>query len=299
MSGDQYLRKILKTQKIAKDSDEMEQLAEHRQEVEKLLNERFASASPVIGYAGSVAKGTLIKESYDLDISCYFPNGENGAGETLADIYKNVSQALSMGFAVEEKTSAIRLVSKEPNMKGVYFHIDVVPGRYTDDTKTDCYLHQKDADKDRLKTNLDVHVAHIKDAGVTDALQILKLWRVRSGIQIKQFVLELMAIDLLKDKKNVPLSEQVQHVWKSISEADGPIKVEDPANPQGNDLMPILEKAWPELKVVASDTYQKIEDSGWETIFGASELPADSAAHLVDLLTAAATVKQPTTPWCE
>ena len=38
------------------------------------------------------------------------------------------------------------------------FHLDVVPGRFTDDTKSDCFLFQNGADKERLKTNLQVHI---------------------------------------------------------------------------------------------------------------------------------------------
>ena len=50
------------------------------------------------------------------------------------------------------------------------FHIDVVPGRFTDETKADAYLYQCGGDKKRLKTNLDVHLDHVRDSGVTDAI---------------------------------------------------------------------------------------------------------------------------------
>lgn len=81
--------------------------------------------------------------------------------------------------------------------------LDVVRGRYTDEEKADCHLHQKNADKGRLKTNLDVHIDHIKNSGVRDALRLLKLFRCRKDLRIKQFAYEPLIIELLKNKKMV------------------------------------------------------------------------------------------------
>jgi hypothetical protein len=36
-------------------------------------------------------------------------------------------------------------------------------------------------DKKRLKTNLDVHLDHVRDSGVIDAIRLAKLWGVRNG----------------------------------------------------------------------------------------------------------------------
>jgi tRNA nucleotidyltransferase (CCA-adding enzyme) len=261
------LQAILAAQDLKEDSAGLKELQSERAKVEKLIRNKFGSA-PIIRYGGSKAKGTLIKEAYDLDIACYLPS-DSAAGETLEDIYKNVRACLAEGFYVEEKTSALRLKAKDPKDYKRDFHIDVVPGRFTDESKADSFIYQKSAEKCRLKTNLDVHIEHIKESGVLDAIRLLKLWKARKALKIKQFVFELLIIDILEGMKSKSFADQLMHVLTKIKENSNPIGVEDPANPSGNDLSAVVKQAWSELSAAASSTLESIENSGWEEIFGA------------------------------
>ncbi len=182
MTTKEYLEGVLKSQDLADDSQELKDLQEHRKKVEKILRDGFPKAAPTIQYGGSRAKGTLDKEAYDLDVVCYFRNDDTSAGGTLKEIFENVSNKLSEDYYVEPKTSAVRLRDKKNK---VDFHIDVVPGRYVDDTKSDCFIYQNGADKERLKTNLSVHIEHVKNSGVVPAIRLLKLWKVRRGLRVK------------------------------------------------------------------------------------------------------------------
>lgn len=294
MSANEYLNALLADQTLPEDSAEMKELQTHRAEVEAVIRAAFAGASPTIRYGGSKAKGTLIRECYDLDIVCYFPNGEDGAGATLKEVFENVSQALAKHYAVAPKTSALRLRSNDMSRRD--FHIDVVPGRFTDATKTDCFLFHNGADKERLKTNLQIHIDLIQGAGVTPAIRLLKLWRVRHGIMLKNFVWELLCIRLLESVKSRPLDEQALHVLQTITAAENAIAVEDPANPRGNELTPVLRGLWLQLRAAAAQTVQTVRISGWEAVFGqvAAIEPADRPSRLV---TAAAAVSAPTKPW--
>lgn len=296
MTENEYLFKILEDQCLADDSDEMKALRRHREDVEKFLREKFPGCSFTIRYGGSKAKGTLIRESYDLDLIVYVHADEGGLGETLEDIYKNVAAALRDRYQVVEKTSAIRLRSKERDTLGIDFHIDVVPGRYTDGTKTDCYLHQNGGSKSRLKTNLDKHIDHVKSCGALDAVCLLKLLRVRRDIAIKQFVWELMGIDLLAPHKKRGLADQLQAALRTIADAQVPPKVEDPANPAGNDLSGEVDRAWNDLKSVARATIKQVEAGGWKAVFGpVPGLPKAGQAARVS--SAVASVVAPTRPW--
>jgi hypothetical protein len=296
MNVNEYLQKTLAAQDLKDDSSELKNLQAERAKVETLLRDKFGSA-PTIRYGGSKIKGTLIKEYYDLDIIFYMPNGSNIAGDTLEDIYKNVRDCLATDYYVEEKTSALRLRAKDP-LDRRDFHIDVVPGRFTDDTKTDCFIYQKSADKCRLKTNLDVHIAHIKDSGVLDAIRLLKLWKVRKALKLKQFAFELLIIDLLAGKQSKSLEDQLTHVWTEIKNSSAPIGVEDPANPTGNDLSSLLSEIWPELSAAASSTLELISNSGWEAVFGPAEQSSGSDVA-AKAQRAAAAVVTPTKPWCD
>jgi hypothetical protein len=298
MTTNEYLKQILSSQNLAEGSDELKALQEHRADVEKLLRDNFAACSPTIRYGGSKAKGTMNRESYDLDLICYFPNDDTAAGETLENIYNNVGDALKKKYVVERKTSVLRIKNADPANYGVDFHIDVVPGRYTDDAKSDAFLYQSGAEKKRLKTNLDTHIKHIRDSGVTDAIRLVKLWKVRNGIVLKNFVLELAVIELLKDKKRSDLAAQLEHVWTEFRDNIDDLSVKDPANPEGNDLSAAFsDSVKANLGAVARRTLDLIKTSGWEAVFGPVEHKSE-AEKAAALRRIAAAVAVPTKPWC-
>lgn len=292
MTPSEYLSKILDEQTLAEDGAELKQLRERRQEVEDLLRADFGS-SPTIRYGGSKAKGTMIKEAYDLDVICYFPRDDDDAGGTLEDIFENVKKSLSRKYLAIPKTSAIRLQST--NYQD--FHVDVVPGRFVDDAKEDTFLHQTDGKKERLKTNLGVHIEHVKESGVVPAIRLTKLWRVRQGLSVRNFGLELLTIEIAKAKKSVDLATQLQHVWRTLRDDVDSVKVEDPANPTGNDLSELLnDSVRRELSTTASRTLATIDRDGWEAVFGKlSESEAEKRAAVVD---AARSVSVASRPWC-
>lgn len=290
MTDKEYLEAVLKNQDLKDDSPELKDLQQERANVEKLLRAGFPECSPTIRYGGSKAKNTLIKENYDLDIASYFPHDDTSAGETLKDIYDNTEKVLAGKYNVVRKRTALRLRSK----KDVDFHIDVVPGRFTDDDKSDCFLHQEGSDKDRLKTNLDVHIEHIRDSGFVPAIRVLKLWKTRKALDVKQFAFELLIVKLL-DGTDKSLPEQVKYVWTELRDRAEPVVIEDPANPTGNDLSDLLnETVWAELSAVAKSTLATLENDGWEAIFGKVSSGDDKAEKAQR---AAARVITPSRPW--
>jgi hypothetical protein len=296
MTPNEYLKTVLELQNLADDSDEMKELQAHRADVEALLRNEFADCSPTIRYGGSKAKGTLIKESYDLDVICYFPSEDTSAGSSLEEIYNNVRRALEKKYYVTPKTSALRLKSNDPKTLARDFHIDVVPGRYVDGADGDSFIYQAGAEKQRLKTNLDVHINHVRKSGVVDAIKLQKLWKTRRGLQIKQFIWELLIIKLLRGKGTEPLSSQLEQVWAEIRDSEDPMSVEDPANPSGNDLSGPLTAAWQTLRGAADATLATLGNSGWEAVFGTTKRP--EVTSRVEILTkAAASANIITKPW--
>ena len=297
MTNKQYLEEILNLQKLASDSAELKALQDHRADVEKLLLKHFAKSKPTIRYGGSIAKGTLIKEAYDLDVICYFEHEDTNAGATLKDIYENAEAALQSHYLVERKTSALRLKSKVADQLGLDFHIDVVPGRYTDDTKSDTFIYQASAEKCRQKTNLETHISYIRDSGVVDAIRLMKLWRERNGLRIKTFALELLTIEQLKSKKSLTLATQLEDLWTVLRDDVDSIFIEDPANPTGNELSELLNASVKQsLSLVATSTLKLIEADGWEAVFGPAE-EIGKAQRADSLRQAAATVSTPSRPW--
>lgn len=298
MTTNEYLAKVLRAQTLQEGSDELKTLQERRAEVEKHIRAAFEKSSPTIRYGGSKAKGTMIREAYDLDVISYFANDDTAAGETLEAIYNNVKEALGKHYLVIPKTSALRLTDPNPTSLGIDFHIDVVPGRFTDASKTDAYLYLSTGDKCRLKTNLDMHIMHVRDSGVTDAIRLVKLWKVRNGINLKSFGLELLVIKLLRNKKNMGLVAQLEHIWTELRDGIDDLTIEDPANPTGNDLSALLnDSVKAGLVAVSRRTLSLLEQSGWDAVFGPVE--EEKGTHKKEDLVrvAVASVTTPSKPW--
>ena len=276
MTPTEYLRKILDGQTLDPNGQELADLTKRGEDVVATLNREFAESDKAIRYAGSHAKGSMIRESYDLDIACYFANEDTSAGETLEDIFNNVKAALEKDYRVRPKTSALRLRSNEKDSLDVDFHIDVVPGRYSGPERSDAFLHLRSREKCRMKTNLDVHVQAIRWSGCLDEIRLMKLWNVQTGLQLKTFVLELATIkNLQASDAPTGLPERLRFVWEYLRDNSDTFTVEDPANPTGNDLCEYLDdQVRARIKKVASTTIDTLDKKGWEAIFGPAEEPS-------------------------
>jgi hypothetical protein len=291
MTPDDYLRKIIKAQTLADDSEEIKALRKRREQVEKLLRKAFGS-SPTIRYGGSQAKGTLVKDSYDLDLVCYFPSDEEEAGETIEALYNAVRVELQKEYFVEPKTSALRI----KGLDLADFHVDVVPGRFIDEKTADVFLFQTTAEKCRLKTNIETHIAHVKESGLIDAIKLAKIWRTRNNVALKTFVLELIVIEVLHGS-TAALDKQLRKLMEALRDGAEKIKVEDPANPTGNNLA----GAWNDsvqqtAALIAKSTLAIVDASGWEGVFG--KLPVASDVSTIEVLRRAAqATSNPSKPW--
>jgi hypothetical protein len=290
-SDDEYLRKVLEAQRLGEDSEELKLLRARRDEIEKCIRAIFGS-SPVIRYGGSKAKGTLVRDDYDLDLVCYFPRDDEDAGDTLQEIHDKVFEALSKEYIVEKKTSALRIKGTD----NVDFHVDVVPGRFIDENSYDVFLYRHDDDKCRLKTNIKTHIEHVRDSGVTDAIGLLKIWRTRHAVPLKTFALELLIIDELGGS-TAKIDEQLRQVLVKLRDDPAGFTVKDPANPNGNDLSEVWnEQVRATASAIAKGTLETIDESGWEGVFG--KLPSGALATKSSALKSAAkSASASTRPW--
>jgi hypothetical protein len=264
MTDNEYLDAVLRDQTLVPGGTELTALERQRKNVVAVLEKKLGSAKPTVRKGGSWAKGTMNLEVYDLDLPTYFAYDENGAGETLEEIYNTVADAFTEDYFVERRRSALRLREKDDQ---VDTHIDLVPGRFFDATEGDAWIYQNSADKCRLKTNLDVHIDHIRDSGVRSAIRLAKLWNVREGVNMKTFVLELLVVDLLKQRKNSSLTSQLRHVFQQFRDHADSLSVSDPAN-GNNDLTPALAHVKSRLMLAARQVLATIERDGWQSVFG-------------------------------
>jgi hypothetical protein len=215
----------------------------------------------------------------------------------LKEIYEKVEKALQDDYRVERKASALRVRDKAGDDPGTDFHIDVVPGRYMDGESGDVFLYQHGVEKERLKTNLEKHIRHVKKSGVVDAIRLMKLWRFLHGLSVKHFALELLVIELLLSREGASLTRQLTHVWTKFRDESDGLSIKDPAN-ENNDLSELLNaQVRFELSSVARSTLKLIETSGWAAVFGRLEGSEDADQKTSKLHAAVASVSTPTKPW--
>lgn len=300
MNTKTYLEKILAQQTLQADGQEMKALNEEKIRVENLILKEFKDSNPTIKIAGSIAKGSALKDSYDLDICVYFPKEDSeDCGETLKEIYEKVKACLEKEYRIVTKPVALRLESNSPSTKGVYCHIDVVPGRFVDGSDGDCFLHITNGDKKYFKTNLKVHLEYIKNSGMIDQIKLLKLWRSRSGLSVRTFILELLVVKILKASKATTLQDYLIEFWTELRDNIDTVTIEDPANPYGNDLSEIFdEKIKSQLQAAADRTMQLAERDRWEDIYGPIE-DGDTANRVASIVSVASNYRTPPRPYCD
>ena len=268
MTADEYLSNVLASQALGDDSDEVKALQKHRADVEKLLRDNFKDTGLTIRYAGSKAKGTMNKESYDLDIISYVTPA------TTVRVRRSKTSTITIRRCWPINTRSNRRdlhcgsKGAMPKTRALIFISMWCRAASRMKPRPTPTSTNPAAEKKRLKTNLDVHLDHVRDSGLIDAIRVAKLWRVRNGLPIRTFVLELAVIKLLAGKKKKSLSGQMEHFWTELRDNSANLTVEDPANPNGNDLSKCLDdNLKSQLASTAKCTLDQIDSSSWEAVY--------------------------------
>ena len=215
MNNNEYLSNILKSQDLDPAGDEYAAMNTHAKAIENLLRDRYGQA-PVRIVGGSIAKGTVNREYFDYDLHFYFANEDTQAGSTLQEIFDDMVAVLETAYKTEPKRSAIRLQTRNEDGTFSDLFFDVVPGRFINGSSGDVFLNQNEGDKARLQTNIEKQIAWVRNSGVVPVIRLIKLWKVRCELMAKTFVLELLVIEILKDKALLSLDQQFVHVPRNI-----------------------------------------------------------------------------------
>jgi len=274
-------------------------LQDHKDEVTTFLREEFGT-DPIIKYAGSREKGTMISENYDLDVICYFPSSDT---RTLKEIRDDVSVHLNKKYLMQDKASAERILNLKGSETPHDYHIDVVPGRFIEGSK-DVFLHLAFGEKERLQTNLKTHIDFITNSGCVDVIRLVKLWSCRNGFGIKTFVLELFVIhSLTGSKSKSELKKSFVTVLQAFRDEFETVKLIDPANTNNivSQLVKLSDKT--DIANAANKDLQLIEDSSnveeWKSIFHETDDDTNDE-HVGPAIRTSTESKSftPHSPWC-
>lgn len=292
-----FLQQLLSDQNLTPEQERT--LEAHKTEVTDFLRKEFGN-SPIIKYAGSLAKGTMIQDCFDLDIVCYFPSSDT---RTLKEIRDDVSTHLGTKYVMQDKASAERIINLKGNTTSSSYHIDVVPGRFIENTK-DVFLHIASGDRERMQTNLKTHIDYIANSNCVPIIRLAKTWVSRNNITIKTFVLELFVVRVLSGSHaKSDLKKSFLTVLESFRDEFEKMQLVDPAN-SGNivsQLIPGSEKKM--VALAAKSALQTVSDSddvnNWKTIFNEKKQAASSVAGTRIIPVIAPSIPfTPQSPWC-
>lgn len=298
MNNNEFLGHILKNQDLDEKGAEIKELDDRRKQVEGIMRKAFPDTLMKIRAVGSRAKGTLNKICYDQDLPCFLYPGE-AEHLSLAEIYETTHVAHQKDFYVEKKTSALRLQTLDPKQR-VDLHTDVVPGRIIDLKTGDAFLYFSGFEKNRVKTNLETHISHVRDSGFTSEIRLIKLINYLFSIGVRTFPLELATIELLQTAKaNEGLAGNLVMLLELIVKNVNTLVIKDPANPEGNDLSKIFDNNIRNRLIITSErTLKLIHTRGFESVFG--ELAVESDNSKIEIISSfAPTIRNPAKPYAK
>lgn len=218
MSNEEFFNEILENQELT--NNQLENMEQLKKKVKNQLSS--LDGDPKFYDGGSLAKGTIISESYDLDVVIYWPKNTK---YTLQGISEGVGNHLKKYWTnVYDKTVAW-VVPFEGN-----FHIDVVPGRAIDPNFYEANLYRMDNGKP-LHTSLKKHVKFIRQKRRIEVIKLVKLWKVRRNLPFKTFILENIVIMACKTMTRDKIEPQLIQTFQFIYDNIGHISLNDPANP--------------------------------------------------------------------
>lgn len=219
MTPHQYLSGVLAAQDMG--AQELQLIRSLRDELSAHLN-RQLGGGPRVYYGGSYGKGTMIRESFDLDLVVYYPHTET---RPLRQLFGTVHQALVAGnYTVHPRTVALRIP------RGFSFHVDVVPGRAHDHTFRYATLFKNTEPPSSLQTSLKVHIDAVRKSELRQLVRLLKIWRLRHGVPLKTFALELLAARALAERRRDEYGTAFWTVLEFIAQHMPRVRLEDPAN---------------------------------------------------------------------
>ncbi len=244
MIGHDYFAGVLEQHNIL--PFQKKRLANLRDRVEKALRAKHGS-EPKIRYAGSYAKGTMIRDSFDLDIVMYFPHTDTRSlKEMFLSVYRSLKAA---GHKVQPKTVSLQIGTGA-------LHVDVVPAHAHDASFKYASLFRRDT-KSPLKTSIDDHIDAVKKSGARDIIKLMKVWRVqRSLTKWKTFALEQIVIRALDGEREEDLAFGMIKTLEFIEANIREIRLVDPANSNNEIEMPKALRF--RLQMVAQHTLNSI-----------------------------------------
>jgi tRNA nucleotidyltransferase (CCA-adding enzyme) len=215
--------------------------------------------------SGSLAKGTALKSSSDIDVAVYIeksdtPQSNDELSDWLADKIREMYPQMS------DDQIRVNNYSVSVHFNGTGLDVDLVPIKYDGDENWRGDL-VSNIDGSILETSIPLHLEFIRNRKESDnrnlaqVAQFLKYWSVgqkreNPNFRCKSFMLELLLIKLIDEKRidignypvalmqffdaivcgllDDPIYFNDYYCEKELPDCDDPIRIFDPVNPNNN-----------------------------------------------------------------
>jgi hypothetical protein len=250
MTPHDYLVAALQNQELS--TRQVQELRDLRERIEAWFRGQFGYQVRMY-YAGSYGKQTMVRAAYDLDLVLYFPPTERA---TLHDIFWSVNRRLiDGGYNVVPRTVALRLPYTAE------FHVDIVPGRAQDNAFRYATLYKNTAQPSTLQTSLKVHIESVKNAGLSNHVRLMKLWRIKRRLAISTFAIEVITARAMYGERRGDYAAGLLTIFRWIVANLESASLQDPANT--NNIIDVsysdrLATVWAAREAIAAPSWSDI-----------------------------------------
>jgi hypothetical protein len=204
MTADQHLRQILAREAVDTGlySPARQVIASLHYALNAWSNGYLVSATP----SGSFAKGTANRSGTDIDL---FLSVREDTPNTLSEIFNSLDNRLkAIGYLTRRQNVSIGITVNGQK-------VDLVPAKRQNALTTDHSLFRSKA-ATWTKTNVDTHIALVRNCYRLEEIRIIKLWRDQKGLTFPSFYLELAVIEALGTTLlgSEPYGDLANNVWK-------------------------------------------------------------------------------------
>jgi hypothetical protein len=251
MTPDEYVRSIISQHSLPLTPDLG--MATAKFAIEPIIKEWAAQYLVAFDYSGSIAKGTGVKGTTDVD---FFISLHPTTPQPLGEIYENLCKFLvSKGYVVRKQN-----VSVGTTVNGL--SVDLVPGKKQSAYSSDHSLYRRKANT-WTQTNVATHIRTVSQSQRLDEIRAIKIWRKLHNLDFPSFYLEMTVINALSGKWTGQPSANVWEVFTYLSKSFVNAVVIDPAN-SNNRLSDDLTTS--EKTLVANAASNALKAANWNQI---------------------------------
>ncbi len=224
-----YLRSIISKYSVSADMNKLIAISRAQSTISVVIKSWAGNMLQEIKPSGSIAKGTAISTSADLDL---FISLKSETTETLSEIYNSLAKYLEdRGYKVRLQNVSIRVMVNNVSVDlvpGKMFLNNSIPGIFGQGGDHSIYKRKADS---WTKTNVDIQTKTVRDSGKTEVIKLSKIWRDISSLDFPSIYLELSVINSLHGSLfPTTLSKRFVIFLNYLADKFEHLTIEDPGN---------------------------------------------------------------------